>query len=163
MNLELAKKIADAVLYEGYILYPYRASAIKNRHRFNFGILMPGEWAERQQAGETGRMQTECLIEGETPRIDVRIRFLQLMARDVARVCTALSTSDAGPTSEPDEEPERELEIVPQLEVDGEIHQSWEEAVEREIVAADLSLPDLVDVPKSVRWSSGAEQTSVPL
>jgi hypothetical protein len=52
---------------------------------------------------------------------------------------------------------------VPQLEVDGEIHQSWEEAVEREIVALDLSLPDLGDAPKSVRWSSGTEQTSVPL
>ena len=165
MNLELAKKIADAVLYEGYILYPYRASAIKNRHRFNFGILMPAEWAERQQAGETGRMQTECLIEGETPRMDVRIRFLQLMARDVARVCNVQSGSDAGPTGEADEELEREpeCEIAPELEVDGEIHQSWEEAVEREIVAADLSLPDLVDAPKSVRWASGAEQTSVPL
>src|SRR5580704_5842356 len=112
MNLELAKKIADAVLYEGYILYPYRASAIKNRHRFNFGILMPGEWAERQQAGETGRMQTECLIEGETPRIEVRIRFLQLMARDVARVGTDQSVSDAGPASEPNLEPE--CDIVPQ-------------------------------------------------
>ncbi len=165
MNLELAKKIADAVLYEGYILYPYRASAIKNRHRFNFGILMPGEWAERQQAGESGRMQTECLIEGGTPRIDVRIRFLQLMARDVARVCNVQSGSDAGPNSELEEQPERELEceIVPQLEVDGELHQSWEEAVERQIVAADLNVPDLVDAPKSVRWSSGAEQTSGPL
>jgi hydrogenase maturation protease len=110
-------------------------------------------------------MQTECLIEGETPRIDVRIRFLQQMARDVARVCTSQSGSDAGPTSEPEEGLQRplECEIVPQLEIDGEIHQSWEEAVEREIVAADLSLPDLVDAPKSVRWSTGAEQTSVLL
>ena len=34
MNFESAKKIADAVLYEGYVLYPYRASASKNRLRF---------------------------------------------------------------------------------------------------------------------------------
>ncbi len=52
MNLELAKKIADAVLYEGYILYPYRASAIKNRQRFNFGVLHArhSDWAAHQQS-----------------------------------------------------------------------------------------------------------------
>src|ERR1700722_10863896 len=101
MNLELAKNIADAMLDDGYILYPFRASAIKNRQRFNFGALMPGEWAERQQAGATWRLQTECLIEGETPQIDVRVRFLQLVAREVGRAC-------------PDKE--SQYEIVAQLE-----------------------------------------------
>jgi hypothetical protein len=148
MNLELAKKIADAVLYEGYILYPYRASAIKNRQRFNFGVLMPGEWAERQQAGETGKLQTECLIEGETPRIDVRVRFLQLVAREVGRACL---------------DKESQYEIVAQLEVDGEIHQSWEEAVEREIVAVDLNLSELCGAPRFVRWSSPAHETTETL
>jgi len=31
MNSDLVDKIARAVLYEGYILYPYRPSALKNR------------------------------------------------------------------------------------------------------------------------------------
>lgn len=145
MKLELAKKIADAVLYEGYILYPYRASAIKNRQRFNFGVLMPGEWAAQQQSGETGKLQTETLIEGETPRIDVRVRFLQLIAREVGRVCDGES---------------EKYEIVPQLEVEGTIHQCWEEAVEREIVAANLDVRKISSAPKVVRWSSPAEQTS---
>jgi hypothetical protein len=145
VNLELAKKIADAVLYEGYILYPYRASAIKNRQRFNFGVLMPSEWAAKQQSGETGRLQTESVIEGESPRIDVRVRFLQLISREVGR-------------ARPDER--QKYEIVPQLEVDGEIHQSWEEAVEREIVATDLELAKLSAAPKIVRWSSPADETS---
>ena len=34
MNEELVNGIVHAVLYEGYILYPYRASAKKNRQRF---------------------------------------------------------------------------------------------------------------------------------
>src|SRR5580692_7197608 len=114
MNLELAKKIADAVLYEGYILYPYRASAIKNRQRFNFGVLMPGDWADRQQAGETGRTHAECLIEGDAPRIDVRVRFLQLVARQVGKVRP--DCPGAAPESP-------EYEIVPELAVDGEILQ----------------------------------------
>jgi hypothetical protein len=142
MNLDLAKKVADAVLYEGYILYPYRASAIKNRQRFNFGVLMPGEWAEHSQSGETGRMQTECLVEGESPRIEVRVRFLQLIARDIGRVPSDVTQADSVA-----------YEIVPQLEVDGEILQSWEEALDREIVAADLRLADLSASPKVVRWS----------
>ena len=41
MNLTLVDKIADAVLYEGYMLYPYRASAVKNRQRWNFGAVYP--------------------------------------------------------------------------------------------------------------------------
>ena len=39
--------MADAVLYEGYVLYPYRASAIKNRYRWQFGVVAPRAYAER--------------------------------------------------------------------------------------------------------------------
>ena len=35
------EQIANAVLYEGYILYPYRASALKNRCRWTIGGLVP--------------------------------------------------------------------------------------------------------------------------
>jgi len=41
MNLEAVERLANAVLYEGYMLYPYRPSAVKNRRRFNFGVLVP--------------------------------------------------------------------------------------------------------------------------
>lgn len=72
MSSELVEKIANAVLYEGYILYPYRASAVKNQQRWNFGTLAPGEF-----------MQTECLVVG-TPEsvLDVKVRFLQMTARE---------------------------------------------------------------------------------
>jgi hydrogenase maturation protease len=173
MNLDLAKKLTDAVLYEGYILYPYRASAIKNRQRFNFGVLMPGDWAQRHQSGETGRMLTECLVEGEAPRIDVRVRFLQLVSRDVARACSDESSPRSRAAAESiggnDQSTgalryeDLKFETVPELEVDGEIHQSWEEAVEREIVAPDLGLVDLVESPSIVRWSIGVEETSETL
>lgn len=53
MSSELVEKIANAVLYEGYMLYPYRPSAVKNRQRWNFGSLAPEEF-----------MQTECLALG---------------------------------------------------------------------------------------------------
>ena len=40
-HLDQARQVADAILYEGYLLYPYRASAQKNQERFQFGVLMP--------------------------------------------------------------------------------------------------------------------------
>ncbi len=47
MNLDAVRRMADAVLYEGYILYPYRASAQKNRSRWQFGVLMPSAYGRR--------------------------------------------------------------------------------------------------------------------
>jgi hypothetical protein len=49
MNFDGAEKIAAAILYEGYILYPYRPTAIKNRQRWNFGTLYPRVYAEAQR------------------------------------------------------------------------------------------------------------------
>jgi hypothetical protein len=70
------QKIANAVLYEGYILYPYRPSALKNQQRFNFGVLAPVN-----NDAEPSSMQTECLLEGnEDTRLDVKVRFLQLVS-----------------------------------------------------------------------------------
>jgi hypothetical protein len=75
------EKIANAVLYEGYMLYPYRASAVKNQQRFNFGVLYPREYCELQEGSDNWEMQTECLLIGNagTPA-EVKVRFLQLSA-----------------------------------------------------------------------------------
>ena len=79
MSRELARKVADAVLYEGYSLYPYRPSALKNRQRWSFGILYPPAYAEVPAGTERCRMHTECLVEcGEDAEIEVQLRFLQL-------------------------------------------------------------------------------------
>src|SRR5258708_6782245 len=83
MSLERARKIADAVLYEGYLLYPYRASARKNQLRFQFGVLAPRAWSEAG-GSEHWWMNTDCIVEaGENPRIAGTIRFLQIQQRIV--------------------------------------------------------------------------------
>ncbi len=73
------EKIADAILYEGYNLFPFRKSALKNRKRFNFGIVSPQSWAENRE-NETYFQQTEALIfsEKEDFEISVKVRFLQI-------------------------------------------------------------------------------------
>ncbi|HWO43459.1 MAG TPA: hypothetical protein VNO43_16840 [Candidatus Eisenbacteria bacterium] len=78
MDLDAVEKIARAILYEGYLLYPYRYSAAKNRYRWNFGVLYPNDFVA-QTAYESSRMQAECLIEASREAtVRVRLRFLQL-------------------------------------------------------------------------------------
>ena len=76
-----ARQIADAVLYEGYVLYPYRATSRKNQVRWQFGVIAPQAWCAAQ-SGEHAWMQTECLVEpGDARRVLGCVRFLQLTHR----------------------------------------------------------------------------------
>jgi hypothetical protein len=74
VSFDTAQKVADAVLFEGYLLYPYRASSQKNQLRWQFGVLMPPAYPD-----EASTAQTECLLEpGAHPTLAVRLRFLQV-------------------------------------------------------------------------------------
>jgi hypothetical protein len=83
MSLDLARKVADAVLYEGYVLYPYRASAQKNRMRWQWGVLVPEPQSEA--AGEAWACQADVLVdggEGASLRIQARCLHLETRAGD---------------------------------------------------------------------------------
>jgi hypothetical protein len=81
MNLDSVRKIADAVLYEGYILYPYRASAQKNRSRWQFGVVMAPGYAAADPS-ETSFTRAECVLEHSgQPAVRVLLRFLQVQRR----------------------------------------------------------------------------------
>jgi len=72
MNWQALEKIANAVLYEGFLLYPYRKSSVKNVHRWQFGTLGP------VGGSDPSAMQTQCLVEvGAQTVIEAKIRFLQ--------------------------------------------------------------------------------------
>ncbi len=130
------EQIAAAVLYEGYILYPYRASAPKNQHRFNFGTLAPATWCERNQVGDNDTMRAECLIVGLRPKVSVRARFLHPMTRQVARFHQPQNQWHAATDDLP------RHEFVASLEVNGEMVQTWQEVVEREFrVEATAAAP----------------------
>jgi len=73
MSLRAAERIVQTLLYEGYLLYPYRRSSQKNRKRWSFGSLHPAD-----RPGERSRIHAECLVRGDaSARIDVHARFLQ--------------------------------------------------------------------------------------
>jgi hypothetical protein len=86
MNRNLARKVADAVLYEGYMLYPYRRSAIKNRQRWSFGILYPPDYPEVKAGTERSSMHCECLLEKHGPgAVQMELRFLHLASHQIIR------------------------------------------------------------------------------
>lgn len=116
MSFDKVRAVADAILLEGYVLYPYRASAVKNRYRWAFGVLAPEAW--RVAAGEPSRAQMECLVEGEPEGLRLRglLRFLQVEARRVE------CTDEAG-----------ELREAESLEVGGVLYLPWEEGRLREV------------------------------
>ena len=81
VNLDSVRKIADAVLYEGYILYPYRASAQKNQSRWQFGVVMAPGYAAADPS-ETSFTRAECVLEHTgQPAVRVLLRFLQVQRR----------------------------------------------------------------------------------
>ena len=83
MNLDPVRRVADAVLYEGYVLYPYRASAQKNRSRWQFGVVMPPAYAAADPS-ERDLVKTECVLEhAGQPALQVIVRFLQVQRRTV--------------------------------------------------------------------------------
>jgi hypothetical protein len=134
------RAIADAVLYEGYVLWPYRRSALKNTHRWTFGGVYPRAHAEARDAGDDPWvMQTQCLIEGEGgTRVSVGLRFLHVVWRQVV---------------------DADGRALDELTVGGERHLTWEEAVEREVALDAVALDELAAgrrVPISV--AAGGEQ-----
>ena len=81
-HLDQARAVADAILYEGYLLYPYRKSAQKNQSRFQFGVLMPPAYGAVDPY-EPSASQAECLLECDNDtRIWILARFLHLRRRD---------------------------------------------------------------------------------
>src|ERR1700678_1795261 len=90
MTVDEVKKTEAAILYEGYLLYPYRPAAVKNRQRWNFGTLYPRIYAEAQHPAEPFRLVAECLAMADAnATLDVRISFLQLVPTQVADKLTA--------------------------------------------------------------------------
>jgi hypothetical protein len=80
MNCSAIERVADAILFEGYILYPYRPSSIKNRKRWNFGTLFPRGFVEADAPNESCDLHAEVLVQGPiTSTVNVRMRFLELV------------------------------------------------------------------------------------
>lgn len=157
-NSDLVESIADAVLYEGYILYPYRPSAVKNQQRWNFGVLCPETYAIAQGGTEHSSMRTECLVELDSATtVDVKVRFLHLMMREVAELLPDWKGSIAN-CKHVAFQNQKYFVLVPSLEVDGIRLQTWQEAVEREVVVPQMRIGELKS-PHKVSFEFSGSRT----
>ncbi len=78
-NWDRARAVADAVLYEGYLLYPYRATSSRNQSRWQWGVVSPAGAAEAG-IGEDDTIAAQFLVDG-AQAITLMVRFLQLQHR----------------------------------------------------------------------------------
>jgi hypothetical protein len=125
-DFDQVSAVADAVLYEGYLLYPYRRSSPKNRVRWQFGVLFPRDWVEREGpvtpgisgSADSWYQQTECLLRVRRPEavVRVRVRYLQTQHKQV---------EEAG-------RDERHRPVESLRADDGTVHLTFDEAVPRE-------------------------------
>lgn len=142
-HLDHARRVADAILYEGYLLYPYHHAAQKNQVRFQFGVLMPPGYA-RVDPNEASSSRTECVLEcGAGAAVEVTVRFLHLQRRLVQ----AVSPQDG------------DLHDVAALTVDGAEFTTWDEATAREQRLRAL-VSDLITADRSVEFHIGAGETT---
>ncbi|HSU85483.1 MAG TPA: hypothetical protein VLI42_02000 [Chthoniobacterales bacterium] len=156
MNRPAVDQIVNAVLYEGYILYPYRPSSKKNQiARFTFGRVYPQDYSVAQEGKEPCVMQTEFLVRDESKDAvaNISVRFLHPLARDVGRLPEPMAEWEPG--AEP------RFEIVPRLEVDGKLYQTWQEAVEREVTLTPAALQTAGSREHSFSFPASREVESI--
>ncbi|MFF5978766.1 hypothetical protein ACFY78_07910 [Streptomyces olindensis] len=145
--------VADAVLYEGYLLYPYRRSSAKNRVRWQFGVLFPRDWVESDGpvvpgvsgSADSWYQRTECLLRIRRPgsaSVRVRIRYLQMQRKQVR---------DTG---------HRPVESL--RADDGTVHLTFDEAVPRE-AAIEVPLDELLRGGRTVAVGAAAGEDVEPL
>ncbi|MDQ6838409.1 MAG: hypothetical protein M3137_08800 [Actinomycetota bacterium] len=134
-----ARSVAETVLYEGYVLYPYRSSSRKNQLRWQFGVLVPSPCADVDGPERAFNRTEMIVVAGTQPVLDVRVRCLQVQRRSVETVST-----DGG------------FVAADQVMVDGTPVSTWDEALDREIDVSGVVLRSLVGSPHTVDFELAA-------
>ncbi|MFF7837870.1 hypothetical protein ACFZC6_03395 [Streptomyces ossamyceticus] len=148
--------VADAVLYEGYLLYPYRRSSTKNRVRWQFGVLFPRQWVEADGpvvpgvsgSADSWYQRTECLLRVRRPGANVRVRLRHLQTQ-------RKQVEEAGPDG--GHRPVASLRTD-----DGTVHLTFDEAVPRETEIV-VPLADLLHGGSTVPVEAAAGEDIEPL
>lgn len=153
--MDTVEKIAATVLYEGYLLFPYRLSALKNQQRWTFGGVYPRRYSEAGGGNDPWSMQTQCLVTGDQDTaLEVTVRFLHLADRHVLERVAA--------------SPGGAMRPVESLRVGTQVYRPLEEAIERTVVAggsdgSPLRLGDLIARGRRIAIAIPAGSTEEPL
>ena len=169
MKVEHIRDIANAVLFEGYLLYPYRHSAIKNRQRWSIGVIYPREYSQTSGGVDPWTMRTECLVTGhKNTTLDVTVRFLHLLTRrSVQAACLntrnlAPAAADGASSTMREAHGDFSAQLGASAGAIGWAPDSWEEGMEREVTASALTLGDLLEQPRRIEFAYPAASLTEP-
>ena len=147
--------VVNAVLYEGYMLYPYRPSSVKNRQRWTFGGVYPQAWSDAQQGAEPWIMQTQCVLMASAGSVvEIRIGFLHLIQRQAGEWPTPLNAWPARAAAA-----YRKVDV---LKVGEQRFYTWQEAVERKVALGPLNLHALAAAPQVIPFAFPARNDLEP-
>lgn len=141
--METVERVAEVVLYEGYLLYPYTRSTLKNQQRWTFGGVYPPRYSAATGGHDPSFMQTQCLVLGSPhTELEIKVRFLHVLDRQV------VDSSGGTPR------------LVEELRVGDRVYRPWEESAERQLLMGPLRLEDLLKCGRSfaVDIPAGAEE-----
>jgi hypothetical protein len=118
------------------LIYPYRPSSVKTRHRFNLGVRHPRGWCETHPGADAAEVFADFLIRGdESATVEARVRFLQLIDRTIGAVRPPVAALPEPP----------EYDIVDALMIGGRTWRPWQEAIERECVIPPVTIAEVVE------------------
>jgi hypothetical protein len=140
-----ARAVADAVLYEGYLLYPYRANSQKNQTRWQFGVLGPSGAADAG-IGESDMLSTQLVVapRSDAATLSIVVRFLQIQHRGVEEI-----------------DPAGTLTPVDELTSGGQSWLRWDEAVEREVSFGPFNLESGLPQTRPIEIEAGTDIETV--
>ncbi|MBV8489645.1 MAG: hypothetical protein JO199_03870 [Candidatus Eremiobacteraeota bacterium] len=114
---DAVERIAQSVLYEGFLLWPYQSRKHDDRQRFTIGGLYPRTYA--RHSNDRSEASFDCLVEGSATEIDVEVHFLHAIRRQVTECGRFVDRAFAG----------------------GELLATWDETFERRVVLDGWSSP----------------------
>ena len=128
----ILENLTRTLLYEGYSLYPYHRSAIKNQKPVPFGVVFPQSYNSYNEHSHA-MMQSQCIITGnEDSLINITVRFLHLKKTELF------------------EKNENAFIPVYNLNIKDKIYQAGWQTVERKISTGDLPISSLVENKKII-------------
>ncbi|MEP6513945.1 MAG: hypothetical protein ABJA79_08750 [Parafilimonas sp.] len=128
----ILENLTRTLLYEGYALYPYHRSAVKNQKPIPFGVVFPRDYNAHNEHARSN-MQTQCIIDGsDDSLININVRFLHLKKIELLEHIA------------PEENAGNDFIPVFNLTVKDKSYQAGWQTIERKITAGDLQIAQLI-------------------
>lgn len=134
---DILEKLTKTLLYEGYSLFPYYRSSIKNQKPIPFGVIFPKDYHAFHEFSFSEIQSQTVLISSNELTVNIGIRFLHLRKTELFQ-----KVNDAGDNHD----------FVPtgSFDVNGKTYQAGWQTIERKINTGQLPIADLLKESKTI-------------